>query len=155
MLNLVYRNALIVILGAVTLLGGLLNPPYIEPRQNADVPSIEKLQLETGSKPNPYVHTEPHTAHLASSDLIERDGQLYVPIRTYVEAHQGRLTYNRETTSVDITVDHVSFSLLLGEGIVMSNGRALEGGYFVQNGTAYMSIETLSKLMIEYTASAA
>ncbi|MDQ6419732.1 hypothetical protein RB620_09850 [Paenibacillus sp. LHD-117] len=140
-MNLVFRNALVVLLASATLLGGLFNPPYVEPAEAIAVPSIEKLG--TGGTTQQIEPQRAETiAYSTDGDTIERDGKTYVALRGYVENLGGRLTYNRETSSIDITVGVVSYSLLLAEGTIMTNGYELEGDYFVENGTAFIHIET-------------
>lgn len=146
-MKLIVRNTLVVVLASATLLGGLFRPPYVEPAEAAQVPSIEILRSsDQDAAPNVQQSAvQQLSGH--SADMLERNGQVYVPIRGYVEAHEGKLIYNPETTSVDVTVDRISFSLLLDEDAILSDGRLSEGGFIVHGGAAYLSIDTLSALM--------
>jgi hypothetical protein len=145
-MKLLVRNTLVVVLASATLLGGLLRPPYVEPTEAAKVPGIEILRASDPGAGHNVQQSAVQRLSAPTEDTLERNGQLYVPIRSYVEAHDGRLIYNPETTTVDITVDSVSFSLLLAEDAIMSDGRLTEGGFIVQGGAAYLSINALSEL---------
>ncbi|OUS74881.1 hypothetical protein B1748_20090 [Paenibacillus sp. MY03] len=145
-MNLIIRNASILIIATATLLGGLFNPPYVEPAaESAVVPSVEILRAGDGAVP--IEHAQLGALDFSQKTSIERNGQVYVPIREYVEKHSGQLFYNRETASADITIGAVSFSLLFEEGSIMYNGHVLEGGVFVQDDLAYINAEQLAVMM--------
>ncbi|MHA6480709.1 hypothetical protein ACX1C1_02025 [Paenibacillus sp. strain BS8-2] len=148
-MSLWFRNTLMIVLASSTLAGGLFRPPYVEPAQAAAVPSVQILRSA-----NQPISPDTQRQHFALQEIsepaaaaIEHNQQLYVPIRSYVETHHGKLIYNPETTSVDVTLNQVSFSLLLAEAAILSDGRLTEGGFLLLNNTAYLSLETFSALM--------
>lgn len=146
-MNLIIRNTLVVVLAAATLAGGLFRPPYVEPTEAVHVPSIEILRSsdQSAAQNNQLSILQQQIA--PSTITLEQDGQKYVPIRDYIEAHNGRLFYNPETASVDITIGQSSFSLLLSENAILSDGRRAEGGFILHNGAAYLSADILSALL--------
>lgn len=146
-MNLIIRNTLVVVLAAATLAGGLFRPPYVEPAEAVHVPSIEILRSsDPSAAPNNKLSNLQQQA-APSAITLEQDGQKYVPVRDYVESHNGRLFYNPETKSVDITIGQASFSLLLSENAILSDGRLTEGGFILRNDAAYLSADILSALI--------
>lgn len=146
-MNLIIRNTIVVVLAAITLTGGLLRAPYVEPAEAVKVPSIQILRSsDPGTAPN-ATSSALQQLSVSSADTLERDGQLYVAVREYVEAHSGRVIYNPETKTVDITIGQASFSLLLSEDAILSDGRWTEGGFILHNGAAYLSANVLPALM--------
>ncbi len=128
-----YGNIAIMLLAVFTLIGALTNPPLPEDQYNRS--SVAQASHASAAAPPQNSMPAVHTA-----------GKSFIPLRGYVEQHNGSLTYNAENATVDITIGAESFSLLLQEGLVMKNGYELNGHFFVQDGTAFISSLTADTL---------
>lgn len=149
-MNQIIRNTIVVALSAVTLAGGLFRPPYVEPAEAAKVPSIQILRSSDQATALNAIPSTLQKLSASYTDTLERNGQTYVPVRDYVEAQSGKVIYNPETKTVDIIVGQASFSLLLSEDAILSDGRWTEGGFVLHNGAAYLLTDILSSLIGNY-----
>lgn len=124
-MKLSFHNAILILLAAVTLYGGLFNPAV--PEQAPAMPML--------------------TAYAPSTDsLIPLSNSTYLPLHELMNLYDGQLTYNRETDTIDLTVDSVPFTLLLTERSVLQNGYESPGDFYIENGLLYMNADQFKKL---------
>ncbi|REK71389.1 hypothetical protein [Paenibacillus paeoniae] len=120
------QSAILMLLAAATLYGALSSPPAPEHTP------VTALALSTSA---------PSAIHLASTH-----GSAYQPLLELVDQYDGQLTYNRETDTIDLTVNGSPFSLLLGSGSVLQNSYEYPGDYYTENGLIYMNADQFKKL---------
>lgn len=143
-------NVAIIALTILTLYGAITNPPLPEDQYDR-TPYAERSPSEI----QPAAESQQAESVLAHNDslpvdapLIRTAGQSFIPLREYVRQHEGSLTYNSENDTVDITIGEENFSLLLRDITIMKNGYELPGGFFVYNGTTYISCEVADHLRL-------
>lgn len=120
------RNIFLMLFAAATLYGALASPPVPEQATVAapvlSAHSQSAIKLATGHSP------------------------AYTPLHELVSQYSGRLTYNRETDTIDLTVSGANFTLLLENGTVLQNGYEAPGDYYLQDGVLYMNADQFKKL---------
>lgn len=167
-MKLSFGNIAIMLLAFFTLIGALTNPRLPEDQYNrsgvAGQPLSQSEQKENAELSSALLQdykskeavTQAQDVPAAASPqvgltVVHTAGKSFVPLRGYVEQHNGSLTYNVENATIDITIGKESFSLLLQEGIVMKNGYELNGHFFVQDGMTFISSETAETLSFPET----
>ncbi|MFF2886513.1 hypothetical protein [Paenibacillus sp. NPDC057967] len=120
------RNTILILLAAVTFYGALASPPA--PEHAPIAAPILSAQSQSAFK------------------LASANHSAYTPLHELVNKYGGELTYNRETNTIDLTVDGMNFSLLLESGSVLQNGHEAPGDYYMENRLIYMSADQFRKL---------
>ncbi|RJE87571.1 hypothetical protein D3P07_14730 [Paenibacillus sp. 1011MAR3C5] len=125
-MKLPFRNTILMLVAAVTLYGALASPPA--PEQASIVAPVLSAHSQSAFK------------------LASAKSAAYTPLHELVNEYSGQLTYNRETDTIDLTVDGANFSLLLKSGSVLQNGYEAPGDYYMENRLIYISADQFAKL---------